>query len=193
MNKREKVLEVIKDQIENKNIVKHMLAVEACMKALARRLNAESSMPKAEEIWGLAGLAHDLDYQEEIPDEEHGTRTGQILEQEGIKLPENILHAIAAHNWENTGIKPKSDMDWALFTCDSLTGLIVAATLVLPSRKIADVTVENVLNRFGEPRFAAGTRRDHIQMCEKELGIPLEEFVEICLTAMQGISDQLGL
>jgi putative nucleotidyltransferase with HDIG domain len=188
MNKREEVLKVIKDQIDNKNIIKHMLAVEVCMEALADELGAEDV-----EAWKLAGLAHDLDYQEGISDEEHGTRTGQILEQEGIKLPDEVLHAIAAHNWEHTGIKPKSDMDWALFTVDSLTGLIVAATLVLPSRKLADVTVENVLNRFDEPRFAAGTRRDHIKMCEDKLAIPLDEFVKINLEAIQGISEELGL
>jgi putative nucleotidyltransferase with HDIG domain len=188
MNKRDQVLKVIEDQIENKNIVKHMLAVEACMEALAKELDAENV-----DEWKLAGLAHDLDYQEGVSEEEHGTRTGQILEQEGIKLPDNVLYAIAAHNWEHTGAKPKSDMDWALFTVDSLTGLIVAATLVLPSRKLAEVTVENVLNRFGEPRFAAGTRRDHIEMCEEKLGIPLEEFVKINLNAMQNINEELGL
>jgi len=197
MNKREKVLKVIEDQIDNKNIIKHMLAVEACMGALAKKLAPENlrGSEGSSEVgdWKLAGLAHDLDYQEGISDEEHGTRTGQILEQEGIKLSDEVLHAIAAHNWEHTGIKPKSDMDWALFSVDSLTGLIVAATLVLPSRKLADVTVENVLNRFDEPRFAAGTRRDHIKMCEEKLGIPLDEFVKINLEAMQEISKSLEL
>ncbi len=194
MAKREEVLKVIEDQIDNKNIIKHMLAVEACMRALARKLKVKNEKLKInEEIWGLAGLAHDLDYQEGISEEDHGTMTNQILEQEGIKLPEEVLYAIAAHNWEHTGIKPKSVMDWALFTVDSLTGLIVAATLVLPSRKLADVSVDNVLNRFDEPRFAAGTRRDHIKMCEEKLGIPLEEYVRINLEAMQEISKSLEL
>ncbi len=193
-------MEVIEDQIENKNIVKHMLAVEVCMKALARRLNAggerastvSSAEPqKAEKEWGLAGLAHDLDYQEGISDEEHGTMTGQILEQEGIKLSDEVLHAIAAHNWKHTGVKPKSDMAWALYSVDGLTGLIVATALVMGG-KLDNVKTENVLNRFDEKNFAAGCQREAIKKCT-ELGLSLEEFVDINLKAMQSISEELGL
>ena len=195
MKKRKEVLRVVKDQIKNKNIVKHMLAVEACMGALAQKLAAgnlrgsEGSSQVGD--WKLAGLAHDLDYQEGISDEEHGTRTGQILEQEGIKLSDEILHAIAAHNWEHNGIKPKSKMDWALYSVDGLTGLIVATALVMGG-KLENVESENVLNRFDEKNFAAGCRREAIEKCT-ELGLSLEEFVEINLKAMQNISDELGL
>lgn len=191
MTKRQEVLELIEDQISNKNIIKHMLAVEACMKALARRLNAEGERQKAEEEWGLAGLAHDLDYQPDISEEEHGTKTGQILEQEGIRLSDEILQAVAAHNWEHTGVKPKSDMDWALYSVDSLTGLIVATALVMDG-KLANVETENVLNRFDEKNFAAGCRREAIEKCS-ELGLSLEDFVEINLKAMKNISQELGL
>lgn len=184
---REKLLEIINQQIENKNIVKHMLAAEACMRALAKRLGAEN-----QEEWAMAGLIHDLDYQDNVPPEKHGTLMTEILAKEGIKLPENILHAIAAHNWHYTGVKPESLMDWALFTCDSLTGLIVACALV-KGKKLANVTVETVLKKFPDKRFAAGTRREDIKMCQEKLGIPLEEFIEICLRAMQEISDELGL
>jgi predicted hydrolase (HD superfamily) len=100
---------------------------------------------------------------------------------------------MAAHNWKNTGVEPKTKMDWALFCGDSLTGLIVAATLVLPSKKLADLTVQNVLNRFKEKSFARGTRREDIALCQEKLGLTLEEFIEISLRAMQRISKELGL
>ncbi len=192
MNKRQEILKVIEDQIENKNIIKHMLAVEACMKALAKKLKVKSEKCKIdEEIWGLAGLSHDLDYQPDISEEEHGTRVGQILEQEGITLSDEVLHTIAAHNWRKNGVKPKTKMDWALYSVDSLTGLIVAAALVMDG-KLDNVSPENVLNRFEEKNFAAGCRRDDIKKCD-ELGFSLEEFVEVNLKAMQDISDKLGL
>ncbi len=191
MNKREEVLDLIENQVENKNIIKHMLAVEACMKALARRLNVQSERQKDEEEWGLAGLVHDLDYQEGIPDEEHGTRTGQILEQEGIKLSDEILHAVAAHNWRMNGVKPQTEMAWALYSVDSLTGLIVATALVMGG-KLDNVRPENVLNRFDEKSFAAGCRRDDIEKCS-QLGLTLEEFVKINLKAMKDISQRLEL
>jgi len=184
---RKKLLAILDRQIENKNIIKHMLATEACMRALAKRLGAENGKE-----WAIAGLIHDLDYQNNIPPEKHGTLVGEILAEEGINLPENILHAVAAHNWHYTGVEPESLMDWALFTCDSLTGLIVACALV-KGKKLANVTVGTVLKKFPDKRFAAGTRREDIKMCQEKLGIPLEEFIEICLKAMQEISEELGL
>jgi len=181
-------LSILDKQIKNKNIVKHMLAVEACMRALAQKLGAEN-----EDDWAVAGLVHDLDYRDDVPPQKHGLLVGGILEKEGIKLSEDILHAVAAHNWSNTGVEPKSLMDWALFTCDSLTGLIVACALVRPDRKLASVTTESVLKKFPQKKFAGGTRREDIKMCEEKLGIPLEEFVSICLKAMQDISKDMGL
>jgi len=157
------------------------------MRALAKYLGED------EEKWGIAGLIHDLDYQKEVPPEKHGLLTEKILEEEGVELPKDVLHAVAAHNWRHNGVEPRSPMDWALFCGDSLTGLVVACALVLPSRKLADLTVESVLKKFPQKRFAAGTRREDIKMCEEKLNIPLEKFVEICLEAMQGISEELGL
>jgi len=184
---REKILAIINKNVENKNIVKHMLAMEAFMRALARKLGGN------EDEWGVAGLVHDLDYTDNTPAEKHGLLVKDILEKERVALSKPILHAVAAHNWHNNGVEPKSLMDWALFCGDSLTGLIVACTLVLPSKKLADLKVESILKKFPQKRFAAGTRREDIKMCEEKLNIPLEEFVEICLRSMQAISDQLGL
>lgn len=188
MSDRAKFLEILERRIENKNIIKHMLATEACMKALAKRLKADNP-----EEWALAGLIHDLDYQEGVPPEKHGLMVKEILSAEGMTVSPAVLTAVAAHNWHHTEVEPQSLMDWALFCCDSLTGLIVATALVIPSRKLADVSVQNVLNRFKEKSFARGTRREDIALCEEKLGIPLEEFVKICLEAMKGISEELGL
>ncbi len=186
MTKREQVLEIIKQQVKQKNIIKHMLATEACMEAIAREIG-ETNIDE----WKLAGLAHDLDYQDGISEEKHGTMTGQLLEQEGVKLPDNVLHAIAAHNYSHNNVKPKTNMAWALYSVDSLTGLIVATALVMDG-KLDNVETENVLNRFEEKNFASGARREDIKQC-KQLGIPLERFAELNLKAMQNISDKLGL
>ena len=183
---REQALEFLNKQIENKNIIKHMLATEAIMRTLARKLKID------EDKWGIVGLLHDGDYTPNVPPERQGLEVTEILRKRGFEIPEDVAQAIAAHN-HMTGRNPVTAMDWAIFCGDSLTGLIVAATLVLPSRKLADLTVENVLNRFKEKSFAKGTRREDIALCEEKLGIPLPEFVKICLKAMQNISNELGL
>jgi uncharacterized protein len=184
---REKILAIIKSKAAGENIVKHMLAMEAFMRALAKRLGGD------EETWAIAGLVHDLDYNGEITPQEHGLKVGEILTKEGVSLPDDILQAVAAHNWHNNGVEPKEAMDWALFCGDSLTGLVVACALVMPDKKLSSVTVESILKKFSVKRFAAGTRREDIKMCQEKLSISLEEFVKICLSAMQGISQALGL
>jgi len=185
---RNKLLEVLNQEVDNKNIIKHMLATEACMKAIAQELKADNP-----EDWAIAGLMHDGDYKDSIPVEQQGVKIAEILKENDLEVSEEIAHAMAAHNWHNTGIEPKSLMDWALFTCDSLTGLIVACALVRPEKKLASVTVESVLKKFPDKRFAAGTRREEIKMCQEKLGIELERFVEICLQAIQAISSDVGL
>ena len=186
MISRDEALKFLNEKIDNKNIIKHMLATEAMMRALARHFGED------ENEWGMAGLLHDGDYCPEVPPEKQGVQVAQWLREKGEEIPESVAHAMAAHN-AATGVLPESKMDWAIFCGDSLTGLIVAATLVLPSRKLADLAVDNILNRFKEKGFARGTRREDIALCEEKLGISLKEFIEICLKAMQGISDNLGL
>ena len=191
---REKILAIVNKNIANKNIVKHVLAMEAFMRALAKELKIKNLKLKVnEDEWGIAGLVHDLDYTDNTPAEKHGLLVKDILKKEEVTLSESILHAVAAHNWHNNGVEPKALMDWALFCGDSLTGLIVACALVLPNKKLADLEVKSILKKFPQKRFAAGTRREDIKMCEEKLNIPLEEFVSICLKAMQGINKELGL
>ena len=179
---RNEALELVKQHVKNKNLQKHMIATEACMRGLAGRL-AEN-----QDEWALAGLLHDLDYDQTVNDfPRHGFVTKEILQAHG--LPPQILSAIMAH----TGHTPiESKMDLALYAVDPLTGLIVAAALMHPTKKIVNVDVQFVMKRFKEKRFAAGADRDQIRKCE-ELGLPLEEFVGICLVAMQGVAGELGL
>ena len=182
---REKALELLKKNIQNKNLVKHCLAVEAAMKRLAEHFNGD------EEQWGLAGLLHDIDYEKTKADPSLHSKIGsEMLENLGIS--KEICDAILTHN-DYHGIKPQTLMAKALYCIDPLTGLIVAATLVLPSKKIQDLKAESVLKRFKEKAFAKGANREIIKQCEDYLGLGLEEFVGIVLRAMKSISDELGL
>lgn len=190
MISREEALVLVRQYIKTENTVKHMIATEAIMQALARKFE-----PEKEAIWAMAGLIHDLDY-EIITDKEkeHGKKTVEILKEKYIDLPEEIYATILAHCCNlYPEFKPKNKMEWSLFICDSLTGLITATTLVRPEKKLALVEVKSVMKKFKQPAFAAGTRRDEISLCEKELGIPLIDFIALSLKAMQTVAPELGL
>jgi len=181
---REEAFELIKEKIKNQNLIKHSLAVEACMKGLAKDFKED------EEKWGISGLLHDIDYEETKDNPNlHSVRGAEFLEKIGID--KEIVEAVKTHN-EAHGIAPEGNLAKSLYCVDPLTGLIVAAVLVLPSKKINDLTVENVLNRFKEKSFARGAKREVILKCS-EINLSLEEFVKICLNAMQQISSQLNL
>lgn len=181
---RERALQIVSEKIKNPNLVKHSLAVEVCMRALARYFNED------EEKWALAGLLHDIDYEQTKDNpQEHSILGAKILENLGLE--KEITEAVKAHN-EMHGLPLQTRMAKALFALDPLTGLIVAATLVLPNRKINDLTSENILNRFRERAFAKGANREIIAKCS-DLDLSLEEFVRICLEAMQEINNKLGL
>jgi len=182
---RDQVLELVKQKITNVNLVKHCLAVEIVMKGLARYFKED------EEKWGLAGLLHDIDYEQTKDDpQKHSLVGAEMLK--NLDLSEDICQAVKVHN-EAHGIKPETLMAKSLFVADPLTGLIIAATLVLPSKKIIDLTVENVLNRFKEKGFARSANREIIKQCETILNLPLANFVKIVLEAMQKINNELGL
>ena len=181
---REQALKLVEEKVSKRNLVKHMLATEVAMKALAKRLGGDA------EKWALAGLLHDLDYDQTEHDfPRHGLLSAEILEEHGID-PE-IIQAVKSHPAHEC-CQPSSEMDWALYTVDSLTGLIVAAALMHPDKKLKSIDTSFVMRRFGEKRFAAGANRKQIKKCVK-LGIELEEFIEITLGAMQSISEELGL
>ena len=178
---KEEAIKILEENLENKNMIKHCLASGAVMQGLARHLGED------ENEWEVAGLLHDADA-EKTPPEKQGTTVGQWVKDQVSK---EVVQAMAAHN-EETGVSCSSKMDWALFAGEKLTGLIVASALVLPSKKLSDVTTKMVLRRFKEPRFAAGAKRENILECEN-LGLSLEDFVDVSLKAMQGISEDLGL
>ncbi len=189
---REEAYQILTKYVKTPNLIKHCLATEAVMKALYRRLYQGTPLdPKTEEEWGITGLLHDADYE---MSKGHPEKHGLLLfEKEPNKIPEHIAYAIKAHNYEKTLVVPKNLLDWSIACCDQLTGLIVAAALIHPEKKLAPLTPEFVLNRFHEKSFARGADRRSILKCEEKLQIPLEEFVEITLNAMKSISDQLGL
>lgn len=184
---REKALEILHQHVQNQNLRRHGYAVGACMRALARHFVGD------EEKWGIIGLIHDADY-EETKDhpEKHTKLTAEWLR--GIEAEEEIIDAVLTHNYAHTGENPpKNKMEWSLYCCDELTGFIVAVALVRPDKKLASVSVESVLKKFPEKAFAAAVKRDQIKGCEERLGIPLDKFVETCLSAMQEIAADLGL
>ena len=190
-------LQAVKTQLDEK-IFTHSLALRACMGGLydyfsENNLLGTDEPPK--EDWLLAGLVHDIDYSEPFK-AEHPAHTKEALAKYGLDLSDSVHHIVLAHAPELTGVKPITKADWSIFCADSLTGLIMAVAYVYPSRKLADVKVSSVLKRFlKEPKFAAGTRRDEVAMCENPegLGLPLEKFIDLCLTSMQKVAEDLGL
>ena len=180
--------------LQNKNLIKHSLAAEASMKALYLKLTpATKQTPEAEEKWGIIGLLHDVDYevcQKNGDVLKHGTLSF-VPEKDAI--PADILHGIQAHAFAYSKVMPESKMDWAITTCDQLTGLVTACALVRPDKKLASLTSESVLKKFNQKAFAAGADRKMIGLCEEKLGIPLPEFIVITLAAMQEIHEELGL
>ena len=182
--KREEALNSVKDKVKTENSVKHMLAAEAIMRALANRLGED------EEEWGLAGLLHDIDLELYGGDMTVHSRMGSDMVR-GMGVSEAIAQAILRHN-ETHGLPRETKMDKALFCADPVTGLITATALVMPDKKLAGVQANSVRKRFKAKGFAQGANRENIAKCS-ELGIELDEFIEIGLKAMQGIATDLGL
>jgi putative nucleotidyltransferase with HDIG domain len=179
---RDEALKLVNEKVSNKNLRKHMLATEVVMKQLARHFGED------EELWGLTGLLHDLDYDQTFNDfPKHGLITAEMLADTDV--PEAVIYAVKSH----PGHFPrKSLMDKALYAVDPVTGLIVAATLMHPTKELRNVDAGFVMRRFKEKRFAAGADRDQIRSCQS-IDISLEEFISMSLQAMQEIHESLGL
>ncbi len=184
--------------ILEKNIYYHSLALSACMGGIYDYLSENNLFDSSElkkEDWILAGLIHDIDYQGEYK-EVHPTKTAQVLLENNLSVDQKIIDLVASHAPKISGVEPVTKAQWSIFCADSLTGLITAVAFVYPDRKLSSVKTSSVLKRFlKEPKFAAGTRRDEVKMCELEngLNISLEKFIEICLTSMQSISLKIEL
>jgi putative nucleotidyltransferase with HDIG domain len=183
--KREEALELLKSYVKNDRMLAHCYAAEAVMRALARKLGRD------EDKWALAGLLHDLDVEACNADlQTHTIETERILKEKGVD-PE-IVDAIVMHNEVNRDRKRSTEFQHALAAGETVTGLIIATTLVYPDKKIASVKPKSVVKRMKEKQFAASVNRDIIMECEK-IGLPLEAFVELSLNAMREISDDIGL
>lgn len=181
---RDGALKAVKDNVKNENLIKHMLAAEAIMRALAVRFNEN------EDEWGLAGLLHDIDIELTNADLSIHSKPGAQMAKE-LGASEMVSHAILVHN-EKHGEPCVSLMDKALFCTDPLTGLITAAALVRPDKKLAGVEAKSIRKRFKEERFAAGANRVHIAQC-REIGLELDEFIALSLGAMKSVAEELGL
>lgn len=181
---REQAYEEVIKHVKNKNLIKHMLSVEAVMRGLADHFGAD------EQLWGLTGLLHDLDY-DETKDEPHlhSLKAAEMLTDLGF--PPEGVQAVKVHNYAH-GIARTSLLDKALFAADPVSGLVVAGALVRPDKKLASVETEYLVRKFGEKAFAKGADRDQIRTCE-EIGIPLEQFLDISLRSMQAIAGDIEL
>lgn len=181
---RQEALDSIRENVESENLIKHMLATEAVMRALARRLGED------EAEWALAGLLHDIDVELTEGDMTSHSRLGADLAR-NLGASEAIANAILCHN-ETHGIAPKTTLEKALFCADPLTGLVTAAVLVRPDKKLASLEPRSVRKRFKEKSFAAGASREQIARCA-DIGLELDEFIAIGVAAMQEIAPALGL
>ena len=168
----------------NDKLIKHSLAVEAIMREMARRL------AKDEELWGLTGLLHDIDYEyTQKEPEKHANLAAQILQ--GL-LPERGVNAIKAHNYMHTDYIPVTSIDKALIAADAVSGLVIATALVMPSKKLSEVKLKTLISKFRDSSFATGCSRNRIELC-LDAGIELEVFLSLSLDALKNISDDLGL
>jgi putative nucleotidyltransferase with HDIG domain len=189
MPTRAEAWELVNEYTQNQNLVRHMLAVEAAMRAYARKYGED------EELWGIAGLLHDFDY-ERYPDltvESHPVVGARILKEQG--WPEQVVRAVLAHAGEYTGVVPESRMEKVLVSVDELTGFLVAVALVRPSRDIRDITqISSIKKKWKDRAFAAAVSREEIQHACEVLGVDLwTEHVPLVLEAMQSIAAELGL
>jgi predicted hydrolase (HD superfamily) len=177
-------LSLVHAWVSSESLRRHMYAVEAAMRAYARRSGED------EELYGVTGLVHDFDY-EKHPDE-HPRPGAEVLMEKGY--PEALVHAVLAHGYpDRTDVPPETRLDLTLRACDEVTGLITAAALVRPSRSVMDLEAKSVMKKFKDRAFAAGVDRDEVSRAAEELGVELKEHVQFVIEAMRGIAEDLGL
>ena len=193
MINRDRVVELMDKYISTPWLKMHMRESEQIMRALAKHFKED------EELWGLTGLLHDIDYDYVDKDpERHVVEFDKILEMEGLvrgeDIPEDMYHAIKAHYEDNPKVEQKreSRLDYALSASENLSGFLVACALVQPNKKISEVTTESVLKKLKKKDFAKAVRRDLICDIEKA-GISLEEFIDIAIDSLNEITDEIGL
>jgi len=184
MNDRESAWCLLIEFTQSESLRKHALAVEACMRAYARKLAGD------EELWGVVALLHDFDYEKYPSLEDHPYKGNEILQERG--WPEEIRRAIMSHA-EYTGVTRETSMEKALFACDELAGFITAVALVKPGKSLAEVDDKSVRKKMKDKAFARSVNRNDIVNGAAELGVDLEEHIAFCIEAMKAIADKLEL
>jgi len=189
MPNRNDAWELLCEYTASDSLRKHAFAVEACLRAYARKLGAD------EELWAMTGLLHDFDYERwpnaaRHPTEEHPFAGSVILRERGY--PEEMIHAILGHA-DYCGVARVSPLDKTLFACDELSGFLTACALVKPSKSIHEVEIASVKKKLKDKAFARGVNREDVYRGAEELGIPLDEHISFCIEAMRAAADTLGL
>ena len=184
---REEALVLLKEHNKEDNHIKHALAVEGAMRHFARKMGGD------EELWGVVGILHDIDWEKTAGDPaRHCNLAPEFLREAGIG--EDIIHAVQAHGWSIcTDVEPVNDMEKVLFTIDELTGLIITAGLVRPSKSLSDLEVKSVKKKWKDKAFAKGVDRDIIQSGADKLGMGLDEIIENTILALRPIEKEIGL
>lgn len=181
---RDEALTLLTKNLQTRNLIKHSLAVEAILEEIAKKLGENP------QLWGLTGLLHDLDYDiTKNEPETHSEITVKLLDN---LLPTESIDAIKAHNYHYTAKQPQTNLDKSLIAADAVSGLVIAAALVMPSKKLADVTPKTLLTKFKDKSFAAGCNRKRIELCQ-DINLELQIFLELSLNALKKISDSLEL
>ena len=175
---------LLREYTKSESLIKHALAVEACMRAYAQRLGED------EEKWGLVGLLHDFDDEQFPTADQHPYVGSKILEERGY--PEEIRRAVLSHA-DYTGVPRLTPMEKALFACDELAGFLTACALVKPGKSIFEVEAPSVRRKLKDKAFARSVSREDITKGASEFGVDLEEHINTCIQAMRGVADELGL
>ncbi|HIE50256.1 MAG TPA: HDIG domain-containing protein [Armatimonadetes bacterium] len=184
--KREEAWQLLTEYTQNEGLRKHALAVEACLRAYARKFGED------EEKWGITGLLHDFDYEQHPSPEEHPLWGSRILRERGY--PGEVIYAILSHaDYLQDQYPRRNLLDKALYAVDELTGFVTAVALVRPNKDLREVTVKSVKKKFKQKAFAAKVDREAIFRGAEELGVDLDEHIALVIEAMQGIAEELGL
>ena len=183
MNQRDAAWGLLTEFTQSESLRKHALAVEACMRAYARKAGAD------EELWGMVGLLHDFDYEKYPSAEDHPYKGSEILQERGYS--EEVRRAIMSHA-EYTGIARVAAMEKTLFACDEVAGFITACALVKPGKSLAEVEAKSVRKKMKDKAFARSVHREDIIEGAADLGVDLEEHIAFCIQAMQAIARELG-
>jgi putative nucleotidyltransferase with HDIG domain len=181
---REEALALLKEYNTKEGLIKHALAVEGVMRYVARKRGED------EDVWGIVGLIHDLDY-EQFADQ-HCTKTAEILRERG--WPEELIRAVVSHGWGIcSDVRPESDLEKVLFAIDELTGLVVATALVRPSKSVLDMKAKSVRKKWKDQRFAAGVNREIIEQGAEMLGVDLSDLITDTIMGMREVAEEIGL